>query len=123
MKEINKNQAIDIEFLRSIIENDFEFEKELFAIFSENATRNVTKMEDAIKSGDSNSWYMSSHAFKGASASIGAFQLSNILEYAQKQYLIEKDIHVVNLNVRVIKQLNLKKHLKIENNYIKLLYE
>ena len=84
MKEINKNQAIDIEFLRSIIENDFEFEKELFAIFSENATRNVTKMEDAIKSGDSNSWYMSSHAFKGASDSIGAFQLSNILEYAQK---------------------------------------
>ena len=43
--------------------------------------------------------------------------------FAQKQYLIEKDIRVVNLNVKVIKQLNLKKHLKIENNYIKLLYE
>jgi hypothetical protein len=32
-----------------------------------------------------------------------------LLAFAQKQYLIEKDIHVVNLNVRVIKQLNLKK--------------
>ncbi|NBV07327.1 MAG: hypothetical protein EBS06_08885 [Proteobacteria bacterium] len=77
-------KAIDVEFLRSIIENDVEFEKELFAIFTENANRNVEKMEDAIKSSNDNSWYMASHAFKGASASIGAFDLSRILEYAQK---------------------------------------
>jgi len=77
-------RAIDTEFLRSIIENDLEFEKELFAIFSENAHRNMVKMEDAIKSGDNNSWYMASHAFKGASASIGAFDLSKVLEHAQK---------------------------------------
>jgi len=80
----NRKKAIDTEFLRSIIENDIEFEKELFAIFSENAHRNITKMEDAIKSGDNNSWYMASHAFKGASASIGAFDLSKVLEHAQK---------------------------------------
>jgi hypothetical protein len=43
----------------------------------------------------------------------------NLLAFAQKQYLTEKDIHVVNLNVRVIKLLNLKKHSKIENNYRK----
>jgi HPt (histidine-containing phosphotransfer) domain-containing protein len=77
-------RAIDTEFLRSIIENDIEFEKELFTIFSENAARNIGKMEEAIRSGDSNSWYMAAHAFKGASASIGAFDLSKILEYAQK---------------------------------------
>ena len=77
-------KAIDVEFLRSIIENDFEFEKELFAIFVENAHRNIEKMEDAIKDSNDNSWYMASHAFKGASASIGAFELSKILEYAQK---------------------------------------
>jgi HPt (histidine-containing phosphotransfer) domain-containing protein len=84
--ENNRNfrNAIDAEFLRSIIENDVEFEKELFVIFSENVHRNMTKMEDAIKSGDNNSWYMASHAFKGAAASIGAFDLSRILEYAQK---------------------------------------
>lgn len=77
-------RAIDTEFLRSIIENDKEFERELFTIFSENAHRNVMKMEDAIKASDNNSWYMAAHAFKGASASIGAFDLSDILEYAQK---------------------------------------
>lgn len=77
-------QAIDTEFLRSIIDNDVEFEKELFAIFVENAKRNIVKMEDAIKDVDNNSWYMASHAFKGASASIGAFDLSKTLEYAQR---------------------------------------
>ena len=77
-------KAIDVEFLRSIIENDAEFEKELFAIFIENANRNVEKMDDAIKNSNDNSWYMASHAFKGAAASIGAFDLSKILEYAQK---------------------------------------
>jgi HPt (histidine-containing phosphotransfer) domain-containing protein len=84
MENIQRKRAIDTEFLRSIIENDKEFEKELFAIFSENATRNINKMEDAIRSGDGNSWYMAAHAFKGASASIGAFDLSKILEYAQR---------------------------------------
>lgn len=77
-------KAIDVEFLRSIIEDDFEFEKELFAIFIENAHRNIEKMDDAIKSSNDNSWYMASHAFKGAAASIGANDLSNILEYSQK---------------------------------------
>ncbi len=76
-------KVIDIEFLRSIIENDFEFEKELFAIFIENAHRNIEKMQEAIKVANDNSWYMSSHAFKGAAASIGAVELANVLEYAQ----------------------------------------
>lgn len=79
-----KKRAIDVEFLRSIIEDDFEFEKELFAIFTENAHRNIEKMEDVIKTSNQNSWYMASHAFKGASASVGAMELANILEYAQK---------------------------------------
>jgi len=40
-----------------------------------------------------------------------------------KQYLIEKDIQEANLNVKENLQLNLIKHLKIKNNYIKILYE
>lgn len=79
-----RKKVIDIEFLRDIIADDFEFEKELFAIFVENAHRNIEKMENAITNSDVNTWYMSSHAFKGAAASIGAFELSNVLEYAQK---------------------------------------
>jgi HPt (histidine-containing phosphotransfer) domain-containing protein len=78
------SKVIDVEFLRSIIDNDREFEKELLTIFLENANRNMVKMEEAVNSGDNNAWYMSSHAFKGASASIGAFRLSQMLEYAQK---------------------------------------
>jgi HPt (histidine-containing phosphotransfer) domain-containing protein len=84
MKNNQRKRAIDTEFLRSIIDNDIEFEKELFKIFSENAHRNINKMEEAVREGDNNSWYMASHAFKGASASIGAFDLSKVLEYAQK---------------------------------------
>jgi HPt (histidine-containing phosphotransfer) domain-containing protein len=77
-------KAIDLEFLRTTIENDAEFERELFKIFLENANRNLLKMEDAIKENDNNSWYMAAHAFKGSSASVGAFNLSEILGYAQK---------------------------------------
>lgn len=98
MENQTRKRAIDTEFLRSIIENDIEFEKELFAIFSENAHRNMVKMEESIKSGDNNSWYMASHAFKGASASIGAFDLSKILEYAQKhpEESVEQKLAVLN---------------------------
>lgn len=79
----NKN-PVDVEFLQSIVDGDLDFQKELFVIFVENAERNVKKMEDALAGNDNNAWYMSSHAFKGAAASIGAFDLSKVLEYAQK---------------------------------------
>jgi HPt (histidine-containing phosphotransfer) domain-containing protein len=81
---MNPNNAIDIDFLRNVIDNDREFEKELFAIFTENAQRNISKMEEAVKKSDNNGWYMASHAFKGAAASIGAFELSKTLEHAQR---------------------------------------
>lgn len=76
--------AIDVEFLDSVIDGDTEFERELFSIFVANAEKNVKKMEDSMANKDNNGWYMSSHAFKGAAASIGAFSLSKALEYAQK---------------------------------------
>ena len=81
---MSENSSIDIDFLQSIVDNDFDFQKELFSIFIENAERNVAKMEEALSNLDNNSWYMSAHAFKGAAASIGAFKLSKVLEYAQK---------------------------------------
>jgi HPt (histidine-containing phosphotransfer) domain-containing protein len=79
----DKKSAIDVAFLRSVIEDDREFERELFAIFTENAQRNLVKMDEAMKAPDNNAWYMASHAFKGAAASIGAFELSKTLEKAQ----------------------------------------
>jgi HPt (histidine-containing phosphotransfer) domain-containing protein len=82
MKNTEK-KAIDMEFLRSVTGEDIEFEKELFVLFIDSAKNNIGKMEKALASSDENGWYMSAHAFKGASASIGAFNLSKALEYAQ----------------------------------------
>ena len=77
-------KPIDVEFLRSVIENDVEFERELFKIFIENGNRNIEKLEDSFDPSRYNFWYMAAHAFKGSSASIGAFDLSKILEDAQR---------------------------------------
>jgi HPt (histidine-containing phosphotransfer) domain-containing protein len=82
--ENEAKKPIDIEFLRSVIEDDIEFERELFTIFLENANRNIEKMEESLDISRYNFWYMASHAFKGSAASIGAFELSKALETAQK---------------------------------------
>jgi len=79
----SSKKAIDIDFLKSITGDDVTFEKELFILFLDSSKGNVLKMEKAIADSDNNAWYMASHAFKGASASIGAFDLSKTLEYAQ----------------------------------------
>lgn len=81
---MTKGTAIDTKFLMEIVSGDKEFEKELFTIFVDNANRNFSKMEESIKNQDNNAWYMAAHAFKGASASIGAFDLSKLLEHAQQ---------------------------------------
>lgn len=81
---VAQEPAIDIEFLRGIIENDKEFERELFQIFVDNAKKNIDKLEEAIAVDDGNGWYMASHAFKGAATSVGAFELAKVLEMAQQ---------------------------------------
>lgn len=83
MKNASTKKAIDMEFLRSVTGEDVEFEKELFILFIDSAKNNISKMEKSLVDSNENAWYMASHAFKGASASIGAFELSKALEYAQ----------------------------------------
>lgn len=75
---------IDITYLESLIDDDPVFAEELFKIFAENVARNLEKMDGAIKATDNNSWYMACHAFKGSAASVGAFNLSKMLEIGQK---------------------------------------
>ena len=87
-------EPVDFNYLKEIIADDHQFEKELFDIFLENAEVNIQKMAQAIDDSYSekkeisepsnNKWYMASHAFKGAAGSIGAFKLSRILEKAQQ---------------------------------------
>jgi HPt (histidine-containing phosphotransfer) domain-containing protein len=78
-------ESIDMEFLKNVIGDDKNFEKELFEIFIDNVKYNIAKLEIALKDSDVNSWYMASHALKGSSASIGAFEFAKILELSQKK--------------------------------------
>ena len=111
----DKKTVIDTEVLRKIIEYDREFEKELFAIFIENANFNIKKLETAIKTNDNNLWYMASHALKGACGSIGAFDLAKIIELAQKnsEANLEKK-HDILLKIKQEYQLVVD---FIDNNY------
>jgi HPt (histidine-containing phosphotransfer) domain-containing protein len=74
---------LDIEFLRQVTVGDIEFEKELFLIFLESSKNNLDRMEKSITDKNDTLWHLAAHSFKGASASIGAFDLSKTLEAAQ----------------------------------------
>jgi HPt (histidine-containing phosphotransfer) domain-containing protein len=81
---MSKNMHIDLKHLSNIIDGDIEFEKELFKVFIDNGKLNIEKMEISIQENSDESWYACSHAFKGASAAIGGFQLAKILEECQQ---------------------------------------
>jgi len=114
----NKN-SIDIDFLRKIIGNDLVFERELFEIFLDNSKYNIAKLDNALKSDDNNAWYMASHALKGSSASIGAFPLSKILEFAQKSsdIEIEKKVEIFHKIKEEFKRVEdyISQRLKVSN--------
>ena len=81
---MSKNIHIDLKHLSNIVDGDIEFEKELFKVFIDNGKLNIEKMEISIQENTDESWYACSHAFKGASAAVGAFQLAKILEECQQ---------------------------------------
>ena len=82
--QFNIVAPIDIDFLKKIIGDDVAFEKELYEIFLDNSRYNISKTESSMISGDNNAWYMASHALKGSSSSIGAFDFAQVLEESQK---------------------------------------
>jgi HPt (histidine-containing phosphotransfer) domain-containing protein len=85
MTEVNQDRPIvDVEYLQSITGGDATFEKELLQLFLDSSGDNLERIADALELCDDEAWYKASHAFKGSAASIGAFGLSEILEYAQK---------------------------------------
>ena len=80
----NKEPAIDMDFLSDITGNDLAFRNELFVLFLDTAQSNISKMEKSLLIDNGNDiWYAASHSLKGASTSIGAFEMSKVLEYAQ----------------------------------------
>ena len=86
--------AIDIDFLRSMTINDAVFERELLVLFLDSSKTNVIKIEKALVGFNNNDWYMASHSMKGASASIGAFDLAKVMEYSQTQFQAEQKVKV-----------------------------
>lgn len=105
--QTTSSAPIDLEFLMGIVENDKEFKKELLEIFSESAKLNLNKLKDAISTNDNNSWYMAAHAFKGAATSIGAFDLSQKLEHAQKHPEENSDhkkrtVDTIEMNLKLV---------------------
>lgn len=81
---MNNSQApVDLEFLRTVTDSDNDFEQDLLKIFIQSADNDVGKMEKSLGNPRCDDWYLSSHSFKGAAASMGAFTLAKSLEYAQ----------------------------------------
>jgi len=104
---MSKNIHIDLKHLSNIVDGDIEFEKELFKVFIDNGKLNIEKMEISIQENTDESWYACSHAFKGASAAVGAFQLAKILEECQQLTISSKQDKITIL-----------KQTKVEFNHI-----
>ena len=77
------NPALNLEFLNSITIGDIAFQKELLEIFLDSSGENLGRMNRALDNLDNDGWHYGSHNLKGASSSIGAFDLSHFVEYAQ----------------------------------------
>ena len=104
---MSKNIHIDLKHLSNIVDGDIEFEKELFKVFIDNGKLNIEKMEISIQENSDESWYACSHAFKGASTAVGAFQLAKILEECQQLTISSKQDKITIL-----------KQAKVEFNHI-----
>lgn len=86
-------KVVDQDFLSEMSGGDVAIEKDFFSTFAESCKENLAQMERAMKNSDENAWFIASHSLKGASASIGAFDLSKIFDYAQthkEEGLIQK---------------------------------
>lgn len=105
----DNTEVIDIEFLEGVVENDIEFKRELLEIFLENANNNLIKLQKAVEENDNSGWHMTSHAFKGSAASIGAFSLAKLLEYCQKNPEVPKQE-----KVELLREIRAKNDLVVE---------
>jgi HPt (histidine-containing phosphotransfer) domain-containing protein len=108
---MQSKQPIDIDFLKNVIGDDKNFEKELFEIFIDNVKYNISRLQTAFEQSDCNAWYMASHALKGSSASIGAFEFAKILEISQKNSDNDSESKAKILD-------NIKQEFQIVENFI-----
>jgi HPt (histidine-containing phosphotransfer) domain-containing protein len=91
IKDLPLPEAIDLEFLKEITTNDIEFENEIFSLFLESSNETFKQLEKSLNSDNQELWLSAIHSFKGTCASIGAFYLADIAEYAQSHPQDNKD--------------------------------
>lgn len=74
---------IDLSYLTELSQEDASFEQDLFSDFLGSCKNYLAQMEQAVKDSNNDLWYKSAHSLRGASASVGAFDLSKLFDYAQ----------------------------------------
>ncbi|MFT5702822.1 MAG: HPt (histidine-containing phosphotransfer) domain-containing protein [Rickettsiales bacterium] len=74
---------MDINFIKCASKGDVEFEKDIYILFLDSSSKNITKLEKAMNENDIDTWSHTTHHLRGSSAAIGAFPFSDIVAYAQ----------------------------------------
>jgi two-component system sensor histidine kinase/response regulator len=74
---------VDMEHLRLFTDGDREAEAEIFELFLSEADINIQSLRQALQTGDQAAWKAAAHKFKGASANLGAFALSEQCKQAE----------------------------------------
>lgn len=76
-------QPVDLSNLRSMIQDDVELERELFATFYESFEGGLNDLQQALQSADQENWRRHAHALKGIAYNLGANRLGDLCKTAQ----------------------------------------
>jgi PAS domain S-box-containing protein len=86
-QSIKSDKPVDIEHLNIFTGGDKKEERELTALFFEQAKYSVITLQDTLSKDDGEGWKMAAHKLKGASANFGANMLSQYaFDAEQAQY-------------------------------------
>jgi len=84
-------EVLDLVSLRELADDDTEFMSNLFDAFLASADRLIGELEAAARQGDEAGWRRALHTLKGASASAGACQISELCNQVERQENLDSD--------------------------------
>lgn len=100
----SEQSPIDLAHLEMFTEGDPEVEKELLALFFNEADSSMSKLEQSFANNDSDAWEKTAHRLKGASVNLGANPLSDACEAAEDNYAAnqeDKDAMLINIKTKL----------------------
>ncbi len=71
-RDTSRTPPVDLSRVQETADGDTEFEKELFAIYSEDTELRLNELSDRIGAGDVDGIRLAAHTVKGSSANVGA---------------------------------------------------